>query len=518
MSELTRRALSGTAVAGAVGALTVGTASRADAAASYAPVAYKKTPMPSARSRHIANRFSAGWTPKLQKQINAAGGIDKWFERQLSPATIADTFYTTSSAYWPSNNLTSDQIWARHKAGQEMFWEVGANYMRWSMLRRMNGAHHLQEQVASLWEHHFNVPCSGDSSAPFRPAYGKAIRAHALGRFADLLKVVTTHPAMGCYLDNASSTRKAPNENLGRELLELHTVGRTAGYTETDVKNSARILTGYRVDEWGSFKAAYNPAAHWVGPVKVLGFSDANGNSDGRGVTNRYLDYLAHHPATARTVARKLATRFVSDAPSAALISRLAQVYLANDTRIVPVLRALMASSEFQSSAGKKVRTPDDDVIATYRALGVWVGSPRTDSSTANAMLWQTGSVGLHPYAWPRPDGRPDVADAWSATSRLLASFEIHWAMSGGWWPKQDAKYRTPASWLPQTSIRFDYFVDHLSRTLLGRPSTAVLLKACCEATNLTRGTVITRDSGLVKWGMARLLTTFLDTPQFLSR
>ena len=518
MSELTRRALTGTTVAGTVGGLALLTAGSADAATSYAPVKYTRTPLPSATARHYANRFTAGWTPQLQKQINAAGGVDKWFEQQLRPGGIADTYYTTSMGYWASNHLTPQQLWDRHRNGIENLWTAGANYMRWSMLRRMFGSHHLQEQMANFWEHHFNVPCSGDSSAPFRATYGKAIRAQALGRFADLLKLATTHPAMGSYLSNANSTKKAPNENLGRELLELHTVGRAAGYTENDVKSSARILTGYHIDQWTTFDVSYDQASHWTGPVKVMGFSDPNADSDGRPVVDRYLNYLAHHPATARTVARKLAMRFVSDTPSAELISKLAQVYLANDTRVVPVLRALVASDEFQKSAGAKVRTADEDVIATYRALGVKVGAPKSDGSTANAMLWQTGTVGLFPFAWPRPDGRPDVADAWSATSRLLASFEIHWAMSGGWWPKTDATYRTAASWLPQKSIRFDYLVDHLSRTLLGRASTARLLQACCEATNLTRGTAITVDHGLVKWNMARLLTTFLDSPQFLSR
>jgi len=517
MSELSRRALTGTAAAGAAAALTVGTAARAEAA-NWAPVSYPKTPVPTAKARHYANRFSAGWTPALQNEITNAGGVDKWFERQLNPSGIPDTYYSASSDYWVSINATPQQIWQRHTSGTENIWEACANYMRWSMLRRMYGSRHLLEQMAAFWEHHFNVPASGDSQAPFRAAYGKALRAHALGRFADLLVTATTHPAMGCYLNNATSTVKAPNENLGRELLELHTVGRASGYTETDVKNSARILTGYRVDVWDTWQVGYDATAHWVGPVKVLGFSDANGSTDGEAVARRYLNYLAHHPSTARTIARKLAIRFVSDTPSNTLITRLARVYLDNDTRIVPVLRALVASDEFAASAGKKVRTADEDVIATYRSLGVKLRPPSSDNSTANAMLWQTGSVGLFPYAWPRPDGRPDTGDAWSATSRLLASFEIHYGMSGGWWPKVDATYRTPASWLPQASIRFDYFVDHLSRRLLGRASTATLLQACCLATATARGEAITRDHKIIKWSMARLLTTFLDTPQHLSR
>ena len=518
MSDLSRRALTTTALATGAAAATVATASSAQAATNWTPVSYTKTSLPSAQARHYANRFSAGWTPQLQQEISAAGGPAKWFEQQLAPGSIPDTYYNDSSKYWFSINATPQQTVQRSASGVENTWVACANYMRWSMLRRMYGRRHLLEQMASFWEHHFNVPASGDVQGPFRTTYGKAIRAQALGRFADLLFTATTHPAMGCYLSNASSTAKAPNENLGRELLELHTVGRTSGYTESDVKNSARILTGYRVDVWDTWQVGYDATSHWVGPVKVLGFSDPNGSTDGQAVAKRYLDYLAHHPATAKTIARKFAVRFVSDNPSATLIADLAKVYLANDTRIVPVLRALVASAEFQKSAGLKVRTAEEDVIATYRALGVKVAAPTSDNSTANAMLWQTGSVGLFPYGWPRPDGRPDTGDAWSATSRLLASFEIHYAMSGGWWPKVDATYRSAASWLPQSSIRMDFFVDHLSRRMLGRASTAKLLQACCEATDTGRGETISKDHKIIKWSMARLLTTLLDTPQHLSR
>jgi hypothetical protein len=515
MSALSRRALTGTTAAAAV---TAATATRADAATTWTPVAYSKTPIPGARARLIASRFTGGWTPSLQREITLAGGIDKWLDLQLAPGPVPDLYFTTSTAYWPSNTLTPQLLWRRHRAGTEQLWETGANYERWSMLRRMYGSHHVQEQLAAFWEHHFNVPATGEAQAPFRPAYGKVIRAKALGSFADLLKTVTTHPAMGCYLDNATSTKAAPNENLGRELLELHTVGREAGYTETDVKNSARILTGYRVDIWKTWNATYDPESHWVGPVKVLGFSDRNAAKDGRAVTLRYLDYLAHHPATARRIARKLAVRFVSDTPSATLVSQLAKVYLAHGTRIVPVLRALVASPEFLASAGRKVRTADEDVVATYRALGARSRAPLSDQSAANAMLWQSGSIGLLPYSWPRPDGRPDTGEDWSSVSRMLASFQVHYCLSGGWWPSKDITYRTPKSWLPQPSIRMDYFVDHLARSLLGRGSTAALLKACCEATDTARTETITVDHKIIKWSMARLLTTFLDTPQHLGR
>jgi uncharacterized protein (DUF1800 family) len=323
---------------------------------------------------------------------------------------------------------------------------------------------------------------------------------------------------MGVYLGNAVSTKRAPNENLGRELLELHTVGRAAGYTETDVKNSARILTGYRVDQWKTWGVSYDPNSHWTGPVTVLGFSHANAAADGRPVTEAYLRYLAHHPSTARTIARKLAVRFVSDAPSDGLVNHLAQVYLANATAIVPVLKALVASAEFARSAGAKMRTPEEDLVATYRALGVRVGRPTAGESAANAMLWQTQSIGLRPFGWTRPDGRPDRADAWSSVSRMLNSFDVHQTMSGGWWPKKDAVYLRPVQWLPGRRVRFDRLVDHMSRKILGRPATAVLQRAASQATGYAATTVITADHPLVRWKMPRLVTVLLDSPTHFTR
>ena len=493
------------------------TTAAAPARAATIPVwSYPKTPILNARSLHIVNRFTGGWTPAMRTQVVAAGGIDAWFAGQLNPAP--DTFYSASALWWPSNVADALTTVARQDAGTESFGDAARNYERWSLVRRIHGQRQVAEAMASFWEHHFHVPATGEVQAPFRAHYGRMIRSMALGRFDQLLNAISTHPAMGAYLGNARSTKRNPNENQGRELLELHTVGRSAGYTEDDVKNSARILTGWRVDTWGTWVAAYNTSSHWTGPVQVLGFSHPNTDPDGRAVTKAYLDYLARHPATARRIARKLAVRFVSDNPSNALVEHLATVYLANNTAIAPVLKALVATSEFAGSTLKKVRTPEEDIVATYRALGIKIAAPHDDQDAANAMLWQCSQIGLMPLVWPRPDGRPDTAADWSSVARMLGSFGIHRNLSGGWWPKTGLSYRTPASWLPQPSIRFDRFVDHLSRKILGRPSYQLLRTAAAQATGISGSTIITRDHGLIRWQMPDLLTVFLDNPWHLGR
>jgi uncharacterized protein (DUF1800 family) len=361
------------------------------------------------------------------------------------------------------------------------------------------------------------VPPNDDGVFTYRADYGKVIRSHALGRFDEMLVAAITHPAMSISLDNARSTKKAPNENLGRELLELHTVGR-GNHTEDDVKNSARILTGYRVEMWSTWRSYYDPASHWTGPVRVLGFTRPNADADGRAVAEAYLTYLAGHPRTAERIARKLAVRFVSDHPSQALIAHLAQVFLDNGTEIKPMLRALVASEEFKAAAGSKVRTPTDDVVATHRVLGTEIARPVAASSTANSILWQASDIGQKPFDWARPDGQPEDNLAWSSASRLLASFDIHYSMAGGWWPKTDIAYRTPASWMPAPNVSFGALVDHLSTQLLGKPVPDRLLQACCQATGLAAETTITASHSIMTWRFPLLMTTLLDSPDHMHR
>lgn len=481
------------------------------------PGPYRPVPVLSRADLNLINRFTGGFAPTIRAEIRAAGGAAAYFSRQLTGA-VPDTFYQKSLSWWPALTLSTAELVRRNESGTEGIWEAVANYERWGLVRRIHSERQVQEVMTQFWEHHLHVPAEADAAQYFRIDYGRKMRALALTSFARILTMATTHPAMGCYLDNAESTKKAPNENLGRELLELHTVGRDAGYGEAGVKASARILTGYRVDTWNSWKVYYDPRSHATGRVSVLGFSHANADPDGRAVTRAYLRYLAHHPATARRIARKLAVRFVSDDPPQDLVDRLAGVYLKSGTAIVPVLRALVASAEFAASAGRKMRTPEEDVVASYRALGARISAPKSPQHAANAMLWNTTSIGMRPFGWPRPDGRPDDAASWTSVSRMLASFAVHENLAGGWWPVDGVRYIAPIDRLPVRRLRFDDFVDHLSRTVLGRPATATLVTAACQATGCAAGEKITATHELIRWKLVYLLQTLLDSPTHMTR
>jgi len=478
---------------------------------------FVRSALPTAWSLHLGSRFSYGVTPDLHRQMKAAGSPERWFEQQLKPAAIPDAATDATQGWWTSINADYATIWKRDQDKTESGWSAMANYARWCLVRRASSTRQVLEVMTEFWENHLHVPVHDDGVFTYRAQYGKLLRAQALGRFDQLLVAAITHPAMGISLDNASSTKQSPNENLGRELLELHTVGR-GNYSEDDVKSSARILTGYRVDMWRTWDSTYDPASHWTGPVQVMGFSHDNPKSDGRYVAEAYLTYLARHPKTAARIARKLAVRFVSDRPSDQLVAHLAQVYLANDTAIQPVLRALVAHPEFRASAGLKVRTPTDDLIATYRALGAHVVQPTDGSSAANSMLYQADSIGQSPFAWSRPDGQPQDNLSWSSATRVLASFQVHYSVAGGWWPKQGVTYQTPLSRVPTPGMRFDVLVDHLCIQMLGKRAPARLVQAASLATQTGVAESITATHPIVRWKMPMLLTTLLDSPDHLHR
>jgi uncharacterized protein DUF1800 len=512
-----------TAAFGALVAALAGTAGRAEAddLDGFAPRRHQGADQLLDRAdRHLVSRFSYGITPLLAKDVRRAGGAQRWFERQLNPKGIKDKPTDKIAHWWPSLHLSPAQLWERQTSGIEGGWEVMDDYARWCLMRRMTSKRQLLEVMTEFWENHLHVAAVGDPQFTHRVDYGNTIRKHALGRFDQLLRATTTHPAMLIYLDAGESTKDHPNENLGRELLELHTVG-AGNYSEKDVVNSARILTGYSVDYWDTWRAEYNADDHYRGKVKVKGFKDKNGKIIGKATTSRYLSYLAHHKDTAEHIAYKLCVKFIDDNPSKPLVHHLAKVYLENDTAIVPVLQALVASRSFQHAHDKKVRDPGEDLVATYRVLGVNIKAPgsegEADGSALQALVWQADSIGISPFSWGPPNGQPIDNESWSSPARLLASMRFHMGAAAGW-EDTETVYREPERWLPGRHPRFDELVDHLCQLLLHKESTPKLLKACCTAVDVKPYDPIDKDHDLVKWQFPQLLTTLLDSPDHLSR
>ncbi len=473
---------------------------------------------PAVAERHLLQRFSYGCTPDLVADLATAGGPQAWFEAQLQPTTVPDPLGDQLLSWWPRLSMTPRQLQAGHNAGTLSSLDVSSDLIRWTLMRRAFSKRQLLEVVAGFWLDHLHVTVHTYGTWAVRMEHDLAVRKHALGRFEDMLVEVVLGRAMGCYLDNSKSTGRRLNENLGRELLELHTVGRESGYGEADVRDAARILTGYRVDRAGTWDAWYAPEDHSTGPVQVLGFSHANAAADGRPVAEALLRYLAQHPATAQRIALKLCRRFVSDFPSQSVVDAVAAAYLSSGSSIPAMLRALVQHPDFEAAVDAKTRTPVEDLIATWRVLGLAPTKPTRSSDFAQACTTQAGGVGQRPYDWPRPDGPPDNGEAWSSVSRVLACWDVHYALAAGHQPHSGAVRRTPQSWLPPLPATVGEIVDHVCRQLLCRPADARLIAVVSQRIGLSSGTVIRVFDDLRSWRLPRLLAAVLDTPEHMSR
>ena len=478
------------------------------------PGSYPATPVPTAAELRMLNRMGTGYQPSQLASLRAAGGPANWFEKQLAPSTIAEpAIMTTVDSWYPDRKQSAAVKWQRKQSGLKPLWQYAHDLSCWTMLRRIYSERTFFETMVDFWSGHLHIPANHTFAWPWRYDYDLLIRQHALGRFDDMLVAASLHPAMLLYLDNFRSEFGNPNENQGRELLELHTVGREAGYTEAMVKSSAWILSGWTVDYGHTFAPSYNVEKHTTGPVRVLGFSDPNSALDGRALTERYLRYLANHPATAKRIATKLALRFVSNTPTAAYINRLANVFLSSGTDIKATLRWMVASPEFAGSTQSLVRSGPEDTIATVRALGIVATGTRTNSL---AQLLPT-LCGEAIYTWPRPDGPPRGTEAFCTPGRMLTSANAHWQLVRGD-SIIDATFRDTTSWLPVASMRFDAFVDHLCRTILGRRSTSAILDACVVATGVAPTTLITKTHMVATWRFVCVAATLLDSSQHMSR
>ena len=292
----------------------------------------------------------------------------------------------------------------------------------------------FNERMAMFWFNHFAV--SVKKSQPVAATAGayerEAIRPHIFGKFHDMLVAVETHPTMLLYLDNAQSVgpqslgakfgKRGLNENLAREIFELHTLGVGTGYTQADVTSFARIITGWSVStgrkafrnmgDPGTF--AFNDRIHEPGAQIVMGKTYAEG---GQAQGLAVLADLARHPATAKHIATMLARHFVADDPPPALVARLADTFTRTDGDLGEVSRALISSDEAWSPQLVKIRSPLEYVCAVLRATGAPI-KPKVVASVMNAMgepLWQP----------PGPNGFPDTIDAWASPEGLSARMDF---------------------------------------------------------------------------------------------
>lgn len=426
---------------------------------------------------HALSRLTFGPRPGDVQKVRAMG-LDSWIARQLEPKRIdneaSDRVLSRYSILRENpNDLLREYNVARAERRMDRRADSAQDRQGQGRNRRMtaddpqlnrravvtqlqsarvaravSSERQLEEVMTDFWLNHFNVFAQKGGQEPYYLAdYERtAVRPHALGKFRDLLGAVAKSPAMLFYLDNArsmgdsskprlavvnrrqrrriSQDQQEPvlqrlrngglNENYGRELLELHTLGVDGGYAQQDVIDVARALTGWTIRQpaaGGGF--VFRPEMHDAGEKTVLGtrLKAGRGIEDGEQV----LDIVARHPSTAKYIARKLAVRFVSDSPPEALVNRAAEVFRRTDGDIREVVRTIITSNEFYSRGAfrSKVKSPFEVVVSALRAMNA---APDSTPRTAQVIAY----LGQPIYGHQAPNGFPETGDAWMNTGAIL--------------------------------------------------------------------------------------------------
>ncbi len=288
------------------------------------------------------------------------------------------------------------------------------------------------ERLVHFWSNHFTVSATKRQSLPLVAAFERdVIRPHIMGHFGDMLLASTRHPAMQTYLDNARSIGpnsragkrggKGLNENLAREILELHTLGVNGGYGQGDVVALAKMLTGWTVDTEGRGTNGFifTPQTHEPGEKTLLGI---NYPDSGEAEAGNALRSLAVHPATATFIATKLAQHFISDTPPQVNINTLAQSYMRSGGKLADVYRTLIALPDVWRTPLPKIKTPNDYIISLLRAGGIDLDNRRLAGAFRE--------LGQVPFSAPSPAGWSDAGKDWIGGEALLRRIEIAQSLS----------------------------------------------------------------------------------------
>lgn len=451
---------------------------------------------------HVLNRATWGPTPADLDAINQLG-IEGWIDWQLDYESIPDP---AVNSFLRENAVLLRPYEEIAAAAEADYGDVLYRFMWARVIRAVFSTRQLYERMVEFWTDHFNVPVVDLLSEKIIDDR-EVIRRHALGKFRDLLHASATSPAMLIYLDNAFSYADHPNENYARELLELHTMGVDGGYTERDVKEVARILTGWGMEDgrWGHF--GFNAWAHDFRAKRALGERFEQGHGIGEG--QRLLDLLAAHPSTARFIAYKLVRFFVSDDPPQTLVDSTAQVFLTTEGDIKALIRHIFTSAEFFAHPGEKLRRPLDYLAAILRVL-----QPHLSVVNGRWLIWSLEQFDHLPYHWAPPDGYPQVSAAWLNTSALLARWNLAFIIprsDEGWYDglrfDQDgifAEARTVGEYIDRAALHF-YGVP------VSEADRAALVAFATEG----GGPDMAVDAGWRDWKQSSLLGLMLASPYF---
>ncbi|MEU5790938.1 DUF1800 domain-containing protein [Micromonospora purpureochromogenes] len=443
------------------------------AAAAETPVTVK-TVLAKDPVRHLASRATFGASPRTLADIRRMG-IDGWIRWQLDPEKIAPSAAELKLAELPSLKLSPVQLREQRDQLNDRGVQPEREMVDATIARQIWSERQLFEVMVDFWNDFLHVAADFDGGEVYRNSFDRdVVRANALGSYPDMLVAANKHPALLLYLSQNDSRKDAINENLARENLELYSVGVDGGYTEKDVRQAAMLQTGRGVQDG---KYVFRADQHYLGKVKILGFSHANASADPKkadAVIDSYIRYIALHPSTAQYVARSLATRFVSDTPPKSLVDRLAKTYTVNKGMVKPLLMTLFSSSEFWAAVGQKVRRPMEYLIATYRTLNVRPEASRGFKSDGGRPAFARGlrqvhdklrELGQYPMGQPTPDGYPDVYVAWTSAGTMVNGWNEAADLLNGY--RTEFTYTSAENLVAKPPATAGAYVDALAQRLV---------------------------------------------------
>ncbi len=534
-------------------------------------------------------------TRSAQAMRKALVRKDTQNDPKMTPAP-ADSAVAPAEAAKPKKNLLADatpeerkQIQATRrellKASQPIA-QAESEFMDAKMLRAVESERQLQEVLVDFWGNHFNIDIRKQPCAILKISDDReVIRPHVLGKFRDLLEASAKSPAMLVYLDNFQSTSDTPqvnpalqrlakrrkamaaanpnqdpnaapavppapkkkragglNENYAREIMELHTLGVDGGYTQKDVTEVARCLTGWSIGREGAARQAkagkyadaggfrFYPALHDNGEKIVLGqrIPAGGGIQDGEKV----LDILASHPATMRHISTQLCQRLVSDNPPASLVDKCVVTWKRTDGDLREVTRTIVLSPEFLSSSAfrSKIKSPFEYAVSSVRALGgTYAGSEAAGGKQAaqvkppkgggylylntTSLLGEVGEMGQPLFQYQAPTGYPEESQKWVSSGALISRMNFSLALTGG--KLADVRLPDMMQTLPKTkdtSKFLDSFATQILHQSLSPSTKATLLKQTATA---SPETVAASSENTAAPRLAALL---LGSPEFQRR
>jgi uncharacterized protein (DUF1800 family) len=363
------------------------------------------------------NRVTFG--PRAEERILFTQiGLQAYVEEQLAFDSIDDLSCDLQLSTFKTLDMAANQLEAISNQLFENYdrEKVPTELRQATLLRQLYSKRQLYEVMVEFWSDHFNIFVEKGNCFYLKTVDDReVIRNHAMGSFRDLVWASAHSPAMMTYLDNQANEKSHPNENYARELMELHTLGVNGGYTQQDVMELARCLTGWNVKEhfWlGDF--VFKEDLHDSGAKKLLGLTIQPSGVD---EAEQVIEHLVTHPSTAHFIATKLTRRFIADDPPQVIVEKAAQTFLKTHGDIKSVLRVILLDG--LPLARPKYKRPANFVLSALRMLNV-----ETDGATLRDHLLRMGQLYFN---WPTPDGYPDHSESWQGNlmPRWQFAFEL---------------------------------------------------------------------------------------------